>query len=505
MRTSRPLCPLAAGWTPALAFLVLAAIVAWFVRPEAFIADDAYFYLVVARNIALTGQQTFSGVFPTNGFHPLWCYLLAGYGWLVALYDPHLLWNVRTTIPLSAAVLLLGVWNGRRAARLMGLSDGILVGLSLTLLATTRCLDSEAILHVAALSYLLRISLDGSLDGPGGSCRAGLACAGLFLARLDSVFFIVCYLIWLRRRTARNREAFRATGVFLAAILPYLLANILWFGGAMPVSGWMKSSFPLPCFKGFDLTQGLYAGTLFGCRIVWGIIPLVASALMLIVRPPRPDPSRGLLFVYLGASLLQGAYIACFVRSHSIWAWYYVLPVALMALTAAIQVPRGPLGRAITSALAFAVGALVVTKAVRSPNRDDALWYPQVEALRYIDRNHLSRKTLLVSDWPGYIAFSSDNHIVAVDMLTSNRRCYEQIKASPNALACLIDACARAGKPVEAIIWMGNTWLVPDAGLRNLVFNDPRQYPHPAPIGRLALPAPPVYTSCDGGFIVWVP
>jgi hypothetical protein len=41
-----------------------------------FFAADAYYYLAIAKNTPLRSFATFDGVAPTNGFHPLWQYLL---------------------------------------------------------------------------------------------------------------------------------------------------------------------------------------------------------------------------------------------------------------------------------------------------------------------------------------------------------------------------------------------------------------------------------------------
>ena len=53
--------------------------VSWWLYPNSYIGDDPLFYLVVARNMVFSGIQSFSGIFPTNGVHPLWQYLLAGF------------------------------------------------------------------------------------------------------------------------------------------------------------------------------------------------------------------------------------------------------------------------------------------------------------------------------------------------------------------------------------------------------------------------------------------
>lgn len=89
------------------AFLAF-AFLSWFLFTVNYIADDCYFYLVIARNLATTGQQTFSRVFPTNGFHPLWEYLLAAYTWIVYRLRPEWINDVRYAVPLSAGCVMLG-------------------------------------------------------------------------------------------------------------------------------------------------------------------------------------------------------------------------------------------------------------------------------------------------------------------------------------------------------------------------------------------------------------
>ena len=43
-----------------------------------FFSSDAYYYFAVASNSIGKNFLTFDGYYPTNGFHPLWQYYLAG-------------------------------------------------------------------------------------------------------------------------------------------------------------------------------------------------------------------------------------------------------------------------------------------------------------------------------------------------------------------------------------------------------------------------------------------
>ena len=486
-----------------LVILMACGIGAWLIRPEAFIADDSYFYLVIARNLALNGEQTFTRLFPTTGVHPLWCYLLAVHDALVSHLNPALLWNIRTAIPLSVLLLACGMRNFKRVAETLRISTPALVGIPLVFLLVNMNLCSEAVLHYAALSVLTLIFVNGTTQKRWGWLVAGIACAMVFLARLDSVFFVAGSLFLFMRRSGGIPALIRAAAVFAVLVIPYLAANWLYFGGVVPVSGWMKSSFPSVSLKGLNLDQGLYASMLFGYRIVWGILPIVIASTALLMRRKSPARNRDLLRLYLFGSVLHFAYVALFVRSHSIWAWYYVVPAVLLALTVATWLPPGRIWRAALAGALVVAAAIILAKAVRPGSADAALWFPQIEGTRYLRENRIEGKTILVSDWPGYLAFRTDNRIVAADMLTANVPLYTRMRRAPDALHFLVAYCAELGRPIEYVIYAGNQWLVPDADFTSITYNDPRSYPRLVPIGRLEFPAPPVYTSGNRGFLVW--
>jgi hypothetical protein len=44
--------------------------------------DDAFYYLVIARNVAAGHGFTMDQISPTNGFQPLWLWLLVPVAWL---------------------------------------------------------------------------------------------------------------------------------------------------------------------------------------------------------------------------------------------------------------------------------------------------------------------------------------------------------------------------------------------------------------------------------------
>src|SRR5262245_22409778 len=68
-------------WLLGLALIGLLGIGLWLcLGPEERIAyllfDDAYYYLGVAHHMAQGMGSTFDGINASNGYHPLWCWLL---------------------------------------------------------------------------------------------------------------------------------------------------------------------------------------------------------------------------------------------------------------------------------------------------------------------------------------------------------------------------------------------------------------------------------------------
>src|SRR5262245_19371900 len=65
------------------------------------IADDAFYYFTIARNLALGHGPTFDGLAPTNGFHPLYLLLL------VPIWSLWLALHVGPWVPVHVALTLL--------------------------------------------------------------------------------------------------------------------------------------------------------------------------------------------------------------------------------------------------------------------------------------------------------------------------------------------------------------------------------------------------------------
>ncbi|NOZ22832.1 MAG: hypothetical protein GXP25_17275 [Planctomycetes bacterium] len=494
VRGERWRCRAAAGW---LGLLVVLSI-PWWIDPTFFIADDSYFYLQTAKNIALTGKQTFNGLFPTNGLHPLWLYLLSLYSWLVSLLSPGLLSHPAFAIPLSAALLALGAVNFWKVARILRVNAWLLVSIPLMYLWLFRVLYSEGHLFYFCLSLLTRVTLDGTRESTRGHLLIGLLCAFVFLSRLDSLFFVAAYFVWYFVTEGDRRRVVVSALVCGLTVLPYLLSNLIWFGGLTPISGWMKSSFPSICWTWRYHHKGPLCIELLGYQAVFGIAPILFAILTVVAFRRRFVAKDSLIYVFLGGSILHFAYVALFARSHTFWHWYYVLPMTLGAMCVALFVREVPFLRSLSLPPVLAAILLVLASFINDRIKEENYqgWLSKVN---YCRKHDIHNQVILTCDWPGGFAYFTDNRIIAADMLTSNRRFFDAMRKSPNALQYILDYCRRIGKPIGYIFSICDPWLVGRNRYRTIVYYDPKKIPVKQVIGEIEV-GDPIHKA---DFVVW--
>ncbi len=120
---------------PLLAKMILAAgfiiamILAWLpidLTIGRFIYDDMFYYLKVAQNLAAGNGSTFDGINPTNGYHPLWMFMMTG---MASFFSGDMLVHVALTLGA-----VLHVTQGYVMLRLLGRVARPAIALALTAL-----------------------------------------------------------------------------------------------------------------------------------------------------------------------------------------------------------------------------------------------------------------------------------------------------------------------------------------------------------------------------------
>lgn len=319
-----------AGWILAVTVSLLAApiLVDLLCEPRrafVYLAMDAFYYLTVARNHHHLGIFSYDGERLTNGYHPLWQWLLSPiYGGLEALGEP---WLLPALVLLGAAMIagalaLLGAAWLRLEGRLSPLFPLVVPGVA-ALLATplyqpAHDLPEFATPESARTVYTTLWSYANGMESPlvllllgagvwlyarrgGRLAPLGLAAVGLALtlARLDHGLFAVALMgsgWWaLRREDGALRRTGYGLALFAAGLAAYCVYNEVVYGSALPVSGSLK------------LEGGLEAARK----------NLRDVALFFTSEPSRPVwlPSRARVAQLLGPMLIALVYLAVTLRA----------------------------------------------------------------------------------------------------------------------------------------------------------------------------------------------
>ncbi len=407
--------------------LLTRLVLAWLPEKYLFylISDDAYYYFTIARNLATRGMLSADGITLTNGFHPLWLFLITpifllinAQHWLAvhcaltlsALFDTaagFLIYRVleklgKPTLGFWAATFYLvnpyGVWitmNGLET----GLNSFFLAGLTY--------------LSVTVPKERLRV----------GWLKYGLVCGLALLSRTDNILVMGVFLIYVLRR---HRDFLTVSKIVLVTTLltaPWLVYNFATFGTLVQTSGTAypflnhsqylaehKSIFSwalIPYLTRLSFTDFVLNAFHYG---MWQITLLVGVFLGFRLRNWSRE-TRAALWGLTAAGLFAAFHL---LMRWSVRPWYaqavFVLTLPAIALS---------LERINRYLLAFAVATVLFLSA----------WRVQAEPFRLAERsyvildvvNHLIPPGERVGVFnSGFVQYFTDRKVINLDGLVNN-------------------------------------------------------------------------------------
>jgi hypothetical protein len=344
--------------------------------PFKFFAADAFYYLNVARRSQGLRFFTFDGSRPTNGFHPLWQWLLTwSFGWL----------NLENAA--EKQLLVDYAWCALLCA----------LGAAFLALAAARLTSSRALalfatvpgIYDLVMSRLVSSTVDNTETAPWtfiNGMESGLSllwfgllafmCARkksfydwsltrlivtsalltlLTLSRLDDVFLWLAFVFTVatsKSSLPRWKRTLAISGLPVVSIGSYLVYNLRSTGFLLPVSGTLKRD-PKALFLNVHHaletlvpTQqwngpSLYAWDGGSWRTLQLVAPMVVASVFLvhrwlIVEPPAEQDTlaatdasqRTFLCVLASYVLAKGAYNLCMVRLFDQGHWYFTVSTA---------------------------------------------------------------------------------------------------------------------------------------------------------------------------------
>jgi hypothetical protein len=300
-------------------------------------ADDAYFYLKAARNVATGLGVTFDGLQPTNGYHYGWLALLAGAFELGAsATDAGLL-----RVALLVHVGLYGVLGGSMFIGAQRLPPFV------TLVALWLWLPLVAIPTVGMESSLLAASVAlycRCLGSPSDSLpwRVGaFACGALAVASRQDAILLLATLVFFVPGGVRIRGLWGLAGG-AGALAAMAAGNLLYFGHASTISSHLKF------FPSVVPLQQSWLGEFGLTRILRFLGPIpVGLALAFYLWHRALGDRKAVAQTLLGLNVHSLVYVLLLVAfgTGAHFAWYYAIStgVVLLALAeASTELRRGP-------------------------------------------------------------------------------------------------------------------------------------------------------------------
>ncbi|MGH9411521.1 MAG: hypothetical protein ACRD1V_18965 [Vicinamibacterales bacterium] len=322
--------------------------------------EDGFYSLSIARQIGLGHGITIDGTMWTNGFQPLWVFLLAP---VYLLTGGSRLMALRAVLVCSAAVWLLTAWAlAELAARARPTAARQIRVWTVVLYLTSTTIFEQHFNGLETGLLLLVFAVLGLAAGHRTWSGVRMVLVGilsglLVLTRIDTALFVALFssamLCFPRGEALRSRVRRTAAVVVGSALVscPWWLYNVRRFGSLMPSSG--SSEFDWHWRPGRALVLGLYAaGHAVPLAIQpfwprsygwWAAIALILAGVTAIVRTRGRIVGRAVTLLDdhplapFAAALL--AYMALLILVYAMnpaWWMYqrYTVPVVVLSVPA---------------------------------------------------------------------------------------------------------------------------------------------------------------------------
>ena len=402
------------------------------------VPDDASYYLNIAENLAAHRGLTFDGTTPTNGFQPLWLYVLTG---LFSVCDssPETMFRLCLVLQIAmlacASCMVLALAPPGRPSSFTWATAVIFVFLVVERAAN----GMESALLVLTLTALLRHGSRTRVLREFAfrqSLVFGVLIGLVMLSRLDTVFVGAAALGFalltaIRRPESRRRALVGSGGMALGAtavVSPYLVFNQLEFGRVMPISGVLKSSFPVPSIS-FDAIRGLghpMATVVLAC--VWISLCYVAWFAWKgrLMRRPHAHPHDAAMAILAAGVVLHFCYVLVFMR-WAVFYWHFVPSMLFVSLAVGSHAPHVQLWSRrprVRNALYWTAIVVAIGLGAANAHRRRSLpldhgWHAAAyEAARWVQRETTNEDLFAMKD-AGTFGFFSERDVVNLDGLVN--------------------------------------------------------------------------------------
>lgn len=402
--------------------IFLSVSIFWLILPIKYLihftSDDTYFYLKVAYNLATGKGSSFDGINLTNGYHPLWLFVLSIYFFFIKFisnYNPEGL--LRLTFILSTIINCLSIYILIKIIKQLNIikSNYSKIGflfLSISFNFFYLIGTEQNLLIFLFLLYLYAMINDA--DGLKNYSRLKIIVPSLlFLTRIDLGLILGITLIIFEFQETTDKKILWSLLIIIITVLLYSLSNFIFFGTYSSVSSLYKFNinilenlkfFPTPLSNPIDFSLLLIF-------ILNGVIYWFDR------RTNKSNAARIFEMMYFVSAL--------FLIFHFLFnrlgtrEWYYIFPIFISLILLFIYIERKKLER-----LAFYLSGIIMIIyftifRINYYNHNSAYDF----AKRIKEIVNMDEKVFQI-DYSGLVGFFSERTIINGDGLMNNFEYY---------------------------------------------------------------------------------
>lgn len=216
--------------------------------------DDASYYLKIAQNFSEGKGFSFDGINATNGFQPLWQYTL------IPLIYLNLKPELTLRIVFILQLILLSVSSiifyhtQFKFFKAEAILPGGIIFLTFVFFNAVNGMETALMIFFISMLYFYVIKKNiPAVYNFKNEFVTGIILGFVILSRLDMIFLAVAAGMFILAGILFNKELREKKLIRLSAIIsgtiiivcPYLVYNYFSFGNIIPISGYLKTTFPL--------------------------------------------------------------------------------------------------------------------------------------------------------------------------------------------------------------------------------------------------------------------
>ncbi len=406
--------------------------------------DDFFYYAQVARNLVRYGQSTFDGIHLTNGYHPLWLFVLTAFTWLTGVEG---VFHPKTVLPFAVALetvqfaILAGTsWFVYRVSRIhcsettSACIQLLTASFTMVLLRTGMEVGLTIFLGSALLWFRLRPAFRWS---PERGLAYGILASTMVLSRLDAILFVfLLFVLDVLPRTYKGPDRrYRTALAFALGMFPialYVMMNKIVFGTLLPISGMAKQlrHHHLPALRPLQAFFGFF--TAAGSPLLLPCVVLVLVGILQLASRNR-EAARGSQGVFWAALLfpIVQLLVTVSLSDWQLWPWY-LYPWVLCGALAAVLLFSNASNRLATPAFALVL-VFVLTYAaliVHSSNPAHDLPYVAALEIKNFAEQHPGRYAM--GDRSGAVGYLVDAPILQIEGLMMDKPFLDNIRMERN-------------------------------------------------------------------------